>query len=159
MEKFFRILGKPFKGQPSGQYFGHLMQRTDSLKKTLVMGKIEGSRGRGWQRMRWLDGILTWLTWVWASSGEVGDRQGSLVYCSPWGHKELDVTEWLNWTDWRYFCEDITYLNWKWEAKSPNWSSWLSPPKLLWSLLCLVKNSMSSRLWKVLHNQTTQTQN
>jgi len=93
MEKLFRILGKPFKGQPSGQYFGHLMQRTDSLKKTLVMGKIEGRRGRGWQRMRWLDGILIWLTWVWASSGEVGDRQGSLVYCSPWGRKELDMTE------------------------------------------------------------------
>ena len=39
------------------QYFGHLMQRTDSLKKTLVLGKIEGERRRGWQRMRWLDGI------------------------------------------------------------------------------------------------------
>ena len=39
------------------QYFGHLMQRIDSLKKTLMLGKIEGRRGRGWQRMRWLDGI------------------------------------------------------------------------------------------------------
>ena len=39
------------------QYFGHLMQRTDSLKKTLMLGKIEGGRRRGWQRMRWLDGI------------------------------------------------------------------------------------------------------
>ena len=39
------------------QYFGHLMQRADSLEKTLMMGKIEGGRGRGWQRMRWLDGI------------------------------------------------------------------------------------------------------
>ena len=39
------------------QYFGHFMQRTDSLKNTLVMGKIEGRRRRGWQRMRWLDGI------------------------------------------------------------------------------------------------------
>ena len=38
------------------QYFGHLMERTDSLKKTLLLGKIEGRR-RGWQRMRWLDGI------------------------------------------------------------------------------------------------------
>ena len=40
------------------QYFGHLMQRTDSLEKTLVLGKIEGRRRRGWQRMRWLDGIF-----------------------------------------------------------------------------------------------------
>ena len=39
------------------QYFGHLMQRTDSFEKTLILGKIEGGRRRGWQRMRWLDGI------------------------------------------------------------------------------------------------------
>ena len=39
------------------QYFGHLMWRTDSLEKTLMLGKIEGGRRRGWQRMRWLDGI------------------------------------------------------------------------------------------------------
>ena len=39
------------------QYFGHLMRRADSLEKTLIMGKIEGRRRRGWQRMRWLDGI------------------------------------------------------------------------------------------------------
>ena len=39
------------------QYFGHLMQRTDSLEKTLMLGKIESGRRRGWQRMRWLDGI------------------------------------------------------------------------------------------------------
>ena len=39
------------------QYFGHLMRRTDSLEKTLILGKIEGGRRRGWQRMRWLDGI------------------------------------------------------------------------------------------------------
>ena len=40
------------------QYFGHLMQRTDSLEKTLMLGKIEGRRRRGRQRMRWLDGII-----------------------------------------------------------------------------------------------------
>ena len=39
------------------QYFGHLMQRTDSLEKTLMLGKIEGKRRRGWQKMRWLDSI------------------------------------------------------------------------------------------------------
>ena len=43
------------------QYFGHLMQRTDSLEKTLMLGKIEGGRRRGWQRMRWLDGITNSL--------------------------------------------------------------------------------------------------
>ena len=39
------------------QYFGHLIQRTDSLEKALMLGKIEGKRPRGWQRMRWLDSI------------------------------------------------------------------------------------------------------
>ena len=39
------------------QYFGHLMRRTDSLEKTLMLGKIEGRRRRGWQKMRWLDGV------------------------------------------------------------------------------------------------------
>ena len=43
------------------QYFGHLMGRTDSLEKTLMLGKIEGRRRRGWQRMRWLDGITNWM--------------------------------------------------------------------------------------------------
>ena len=43
--------------KPKLQYFGHLMQRTDSLEKTLMLGKIEGRRRRGRQRMRWLDGI------------------------------------------------------------------------------------------------------
>ena len=40
------------------QYFGHLMQKADLLEKTLILGKIEGKRRKGWQRMRWLDGII-----------------------------------------------------------------------------------------------------
>ena len=43
------------------QYFGHLMQRADSLEKTLMLGKVEGRRRRGRQRMRWLDGITDWM--------------------------------------------------------------------------------------------------
>ena len=43
------------------QYFGHLMQRTDSFEKTLMLGKIEGRRRRGRQRMKWLDGIIDWM--------------------------------------------------------------------------------------------------
>ena len=46
------------------QYFGHLMQRTDSVEKTLVLEKIEGLRRRGQQRMRWLDGVLTASTYM-----------------------------------------------------------------------------------------------
>ena len=51
------------------QYFGHLMQRADSLEKTLMLGKIEGRRRRGWQRVRWLDGIIDSWTWIWVDSG------------------------------------------------------------------------------------------
>ena len=51
------------------QYFGHLMRRTDSLIKTLMLKKIEGRRKRGWQTMRWLDGIIDPMDIVWASSG------------------------------------------------------------------------------------------
>ena len=43
------------------QYFGHLMRRADSLEKTLMLGKIEGKRRRGRQRMKWLDGITNWM--------------------------------------------------------------------------------------------------
>ena len=78
------------------QYLGHLMWRTDSSEKTLVLGKIEGRRRRGWQKMRWLDGIINLMG--------VGDGEGSLACCSPWDLKELDRTEWLNWTN--YLIEE-----------------------------------------------------
>ena len=59
-----------------------------------MLGKIEGRRRRGRQRMRWLDGITDSMD---VSLGEiVGDGQGSLVCCSPWGCKELDMAEQLN---------------------------------------------------------------
>ena len=76
------------------QYFGHLMRRTDSLEKTLILGKIEGRRRKGQQRMRWLDGITNLMDMSLNKvDREVGDAQGSLACCSPWGCKESDKTE------------------------------------------------------------------
>ena len=62
------------------QFFGHLMGRTDSLEKTLMLGKIEGGRRRGRQRIRWLDDI----TYSMDALGG-GEGQGGLVCCSPCG--------------------------------------------------------------------------
>ena len=96
------------------QYFCHVMRRTDPLEKTLMLGKIEGGRRRGWQRMRWLDGINRldggwdgWMasptrwTWVWVDSSSwwwtrkpgVLQSMGSQRVGHNW------LTE-LNWTDW-----------------------------------------------------------
>ena len=73
------------------QYFGHLMQRTDSLGKTLMLGKIKGGRRRGRQRMRWLDGITDLMDMRLSKIQElVLDRE---VHCSPWDRKESDLTE------------------------------------------------------------------
>ena len=77
------------------QYFGHLMQRADSFEKTLMLEKIEGQRRRRRQRIRWLDGITDSMDMDLGGLG-VGDGQGSLACCGSWGHKELDMTEWLN---------------------------------------------------------------
>ena len=77
------------------QYFGHLIQRTNSLEKALMLRKIEGRRRSGQQRMRWLDVSLTYEHEFKLAPGD-GEGQGSLECYSPWGCKELDTTERLN---------------------------------------------------------------
>ena len=67
------------------QYFGHLTRRADSLEKTLILGKIEGGKRRGQQRMRWLDAITDVMDMSLSKcQAGVGDGQGSLACCSPW---------------------------------------------------------------------------
>ena len=78
------------------QYFGHLIRRTDSFEITLMLGKIEGRRRRGWQ-----DEMVEWHHWLNGDEFEqtvgVGDGQGGLACCGSWGCKESDTTERLNW--------------------------------------------------------------
>ena len=94
------------------QYFGHLMWRTDSLEKTLMLGKIEGwgeGDDRGWDG--WMASTTRWA-WVWAGSGSwwwIG-RPGVLL--SMGSQRELDTTEWLNWTDIQQALRKCSFNEW-----------------------------------------------
>ena len=90
------------------QYFGHLLQRADSFEKTPMLGKIEGRRRRGWQRMRWLDGITNSTDMSLSKLQEDTVGQASLACCSPWGCKESESTEQLN-RDWGW-CDELIHM-------------------------------------------------
>ena len=78
------------------QYFGHLMQRADSLEKTMMLGKIEGGRRRGWQRMRWRWVWVNFGSWLWTGRPGVPQSMRSQRFGPNW------VTE-LNW-NWDIYC-------------------------------------------------------
>ena len=90
------------------QYFGYLMWRTDSLEKSLMLGKIEGGRRRGLQRMRWLDGITNQWTWVCVGSGSWWwtGKPGLLQSMGSQRVRHDWVTE-QNWTG----IANLTHLN------------------------------------------------
>ena len=89
------------------QYFGHLMRRVDSLEKTLMLGKIEGRRRRGWQRMRWLHGITYSWTWVWVNSRSWWwtGRPGMLQSMGSQSRTWLS-----NWTELNWMLSEISQI-------------------------------------------------
>ena len=104
------------------QYFGHLMQRTDSLEKTMMLGKIEGWRRRGWQRNKMVGWHhrLNGHGFGWTPG--VGDGQGSLACCSSWGRKESPrLSDWTEYwieqiTGRKLMTFNLTVLSWIWKA-------------------------------------------
>ena len=92
----------------------------DAGKKTLMLGKTEGRRRRGWPRMRRLDGIADSMGMSFSKVWELV-RQESLAYWSPWSCKESDMTERLNWTELSSSLRPVNSIEWRTGLSGIHW--------------------------------------
>ena len=109
------------------QYFSHLMRRANSFENTLMLGKTEGKRRKGCQRMRWLDSITKLNGHEFKQTLGENGGQRSLVCCSPWGRKELNITERLN--------NNKVSIKYTWGRVTVRWKVTLLNERSHWLLL------------------------
>ena len=90
-----------------------------------MLGGIGGKKRRGWQRMRWLDGITDSMDEFEWTPG-VGDGQGGLACCDSWGRKESNTTEWLNWTELNLTDHLFGLSTGTWDVLEVGWYTWMN---------------------------------